>query len=81
MSLHHLNPCVDFIVVFAVKNFLLIKIFFNLFVNNTSVVVDVVRTDNHLQFYEDSRNMARMSDILAVYAWVDPSTGYCQGKL
>jgi hypothetical protein len=23
--------------------------------------------------------MARMSDILAVYAWVDPSTGYCQG--
>uniref|UniRef100_A0A453E1T9 Rab-GAP TBC domain-containing protein n=1 Tax=Aegilops tauschii subsp. strangulata TaxID=200361 RepID=A0A453E1T9_AEGTS len=22
---------------------------------------------------------ARMSDILAVYAWVDPSTGYCQG--
>ncbi|KAJ4748673.1 Ypt/Rab-GAP domain of gyp1p superfamily protein [Rhynchospora pubera] len=43
------------------------------------IVVDVVRTDNHLQFYEDSRNMARMSDILAVYAWVDPSTGYCQG--
>jgi hypothetical protein len=42
-------------------------------------VVDVVRTDSHLDFYGESRNMARMSDILAVYAWVDPSTGYCQG--
>lgn len=42
-------------------------------------VVDVVRTDNHLEFYGDSKNMARMSDILAVYAWVDPATGYCQG--
>ena len=42
-------------------------------------VVDVVRTDSHLEFYEDTRNLARMSDILAVYAWVDPSTGYCQG--
>ena len=42
-------------------------------------VVDVVRTDSHLDFYAESRNMARMSDILAVYAWVDPSTGYCQG--
>ncbi|KAL5990838.1 hypothetical protein ACLOJK_011743 [Asimina triloba] len=43
------------------------------------IVVDVVRTDSHLEFYEDSKNMARMSDILAVYAWVDPATGYCQG--
>ena len=42
-------------------------------------VVDVVRTDSHLEFYEDAKNMARMSDILAVYAWVDPGTGYCQG--
>lgn len=42
-------------------------------------VVDVVRTDSHLEFYEDAKNMARMSDILAVYAWVDPATGYCQG--
>lgn len=42
-------------------------------------MVDVVRTDSHLEFYEDSRNLARMSDILAVYAWVDPATGYCQG--
>ncbi|KAJ6366561.1 hypothetical protein OIU77_003029 [Salix suchowensis] len=43
------------------------------------IVVDVVRTDSHLEFYEDKRNLARMSDILAVYAWVDPATGYCQG--
>ncbi|XP_058094276.1 uncharacterized protein LOC131240186 isoform X2 [Magnolia sinica] len=43
------------------------------------IVVDVVRTDSHLEFYEDAKNMARMSDILAVYAWVDPATGYCQG--
>ncbi|MBA0840906.1 hypothetical protein Goarm_003443, partial [Gossypium armourianum] len=42
-------------------------------------VVDVVRTDSHLDFYKDTRNLARMSDILAVYAWVDPTTGYCQG--
>ncbi|KAL5156747.1 GTPase-activating protein GYP7 [Glycine soja] len=33
------------------------------------IVVDVVRTDSHLEFYEDKRNLARMSDILAVYAW------------
>ncbi|GAA0155901.1 GTPase-activating protein [Lithospermum erythrorhizon] len=43
------------------------------------IVVDVVRTDSHLEFYEDTRNLARMSDILAVYAWVYPTTGYCQG--
>ncbi|KAF3455760.1 hypothetical protein FNV43_RR00402 [Rhamnella rubrinervis] len=43
------------------------------------IVVDVVRTDCHLEFYGDTRNLARMSDILAVYAWVDPATGYCQG--
>ncbi|KAI3756621.1 hypothetical protein L1987_56443 [Smallanthus sonchifolius] len=43
------------------------------------IVVDVVRTDSHLEFYEDTQNLARMSDILAVYAWVDPATGYCQG--
>lgn len=42
-------------------------------------VVDVVRTDRHLEFYNEGKNSARMSDILAVYAWVDPDTGYCQG--
>ncbi|KAF3785270.1 TBC1 domain family member 15 [Nymphaea thermarum] len=39
----------------------------------------IVRTDSHLEFYGDTKNIARMSDILAVYAWVDPATGYCQG--
>ncbi|KAK6914520.1 Rab-GTPase-TBC domain, partial [Dillenia turbinata] len=43
------------------------------------IVVDVVRTDSHLEFYGNPKNLARMSDILAVYAWVDPATGYCQG--
>jgi hypothetical protein len=43
-------------------------------------VVDVVRTDKHLEFYNEGKNSARMSDILAVYAWVDPATGYCQGS-
>lgn len=43
------------------------------------IAIDVVRTDSQLEFYEDSKNMARMSDILAVYAWIDPATGYCQG--
>ncbi|CAA3026623.1 Hypothetical predicted protein [Olea europaea subsp. europaea] len=33
----------------------------------------IVRRDNHLEFYEDTKNLARMSDILAVYAWVDPA--------
>nr|XP_029122418.1 small G protein signaling modulator 1 [Elaeis guineensis] len=43
------------------------------------IVIDVVRTDSHLEFFGDPKNMARMSDILAVYAWIDPATGYCQG--
>ncbi|KAG0606365.1 hypothetical protein M758_9G135600 [Ceratodon purpureus] len=43
------------------------------------IVVDVVRTDKHLEFFNEGKNSARMSDILAVYAWVDPATGYCQG--
>lgn len=43
------------------------------------IAVDVVRTDRHLDFYGDAKNLARMSDILAVYAWIDPKTGYCQG--
>ncbi|GKV36294.1 hypothetical protein SLEP1_g44441 [Rubroshorea leprosula] len=42
-------------------------------------VVDVVRTGSHLEVYKETRNLARMSDILAVHAWVDPATGYCQG--
>ncbi|GBG73412.1 hypothetical protein CBR_g16128 [Chara braunii] len=41
--------------------------------------LDVLRTDRYLQFYEDKRNLARLWDTLAVYAWVDPECGYCQG--
>lgn len=44
-------------------------------------VVDVVRTDKHMEFFNEGKNSARMSDILAVYAWVDPATGYCQGTV
>ncbi|XP_021775553.1 TBC1 domain family member 15-like isoform X2 [Chenopodium quinoa] len=43
------------------------------------IVIDVVRTNSHLEFYEDQKDLARMFDILAIYAWVDPETGYCQG--
>ncbi|GLT91639.1 hypothetical protein SLE2022_095150 [Rubroshorea leprosula] len=49
--------------------------------NLHQMVVDVLRTDSHLEVYKDTRNLARMSDILAVYAWVDPATGYCQGMI
>lgn len=69
-----------------VTSFLQKIYFFYLDVNGIEIefpfwllVVDVVRTDSHLEFYEDRKNLARMSDILAVYAWVDPATGYCQG--
>ncbi|KAL8479483.1 hypothetical protein ACS0TY_026399 [Phlomoides rotata] len=30
----------------------------------------VVRIDSHLEFYEDKKILARMSDMLAVYAWL-----------
>ncbi|GAQ83379.1 GTPase-activating protein [Klebsormidium nitens] len=43
------------------------------------IVVDVVRTDRNLEFYDVTSNVARMADILAVYAWLDPEVGYCQG--
>ncbi|GJP79658.1 hypothetical protein CLOP_g9862 [Closterium sp. NIES-67] len=43
------------------------------------ISVDVERTDRHMAFYEDRSNMAAMSDILAVHAWIDPATGFCQG--
>eukprot|EP00271_Cylindrocystis_brebissonii_P007783 TRINITY_DN2148_c0_g1_i2.p1 TRINITY_DN2148_c0_g1~~TRINITY_DN2148_c0_g1_i2.p1 ORF type:complete len:546 (+),score=108.00 TRINITY_DN2148_c0_g1_i2:1085-2722(+) len=43
------------------------------------IVVDVVRTDQNLPFFKEERNMARVCDILAVHAWIDPLTGYCQG--
>ncbi|GKV39188.1 hypothetical protein SLEP1_g46996 [Rubroshorea leprosula] len=47
----------------------------NDFVPHEDEIVDVVRTDSHLEVYKATRNLARMSDILAVYAWVDPATG------
>ena len=55
------------------------KLFFISEKSCSPTVIDVVRTDSHLDFYKDTKNLARMSDILAVYAWVDPTTGYCQG--
>lgn len=43
-------------------------------------VVDVYRTDQRLEFYaRHPANNGRMSDILAVHAWIDPATGFCQG--
>uniref|UniRef100_A0A5B6ZIH6 Putative TBC1 domain family member 15-like n=1 Tax=Davidia involucrata TaxID=16924 RepID=A0A5B6ZIH6_DAVIN len=41
--------------------------------------LDVVRTDRTLVFYEKQENLAKLWDILAVYAWVDTDVGYCQG--
>ncbi|XAR56657.1 hypothetical protein NMG60_11037219 [Bertholletia excelsa] len=41
--------------------------------------LDVVRTDRTLVFYEKQENLAKLWDILAVYAWVDKDIGYCQG--
>eukprot|EP00249_Psilotum_nudum_P023147 c28759_g2_i6 orf=849-2477(+) len=43
------------------------------------VGLDVVRTDRALQFYEKPEHLAKLWDILAVYAWIDPDIGYCQG--
>ncbi|KAI9083088.1 hypothetical protein K1719_034992 [Acacia pycnantha] len=41
--------------------------------------LDVLRTDRTLVFYEKQANLAKLWDILAVYAWVDIDVGYCQG--
>ncbi|WKA12415.1 hypothetical protein VitviT2T_029797 [Vitis vinifera] len=41
--------------------------------------LDVVRTDRTLVFYEKQENLAKLWDILAVYAWIDTDIGYCQG--
>ncbi|KAI4321937.1 hypothetical protein MLD38_035260 [Melastoma candidum] len=48
--------------------------------NNVKVNgLDVVRTDRTLVFYEKQENLAKLWDVLAVYAWVDEDIGYCQG--
>ncbi|XP_043707774.1 rab GTPase-activating protein 22 [Telopea speciosissima] len=41
--------------------------------------LDVVRTDRSLVFYLDEANLARLWDVLCVYAWIDDDIGYCQG--
>ncbi|KAK8942449.1 hypothetical protein KSP39_PZI009371 [Platanthera zijinensis] len=41
--------------------------------------LDVLRTDRYLVFYEKQENLAKLWDILAVYAWIDIDVGYCQG--
>lgn len=41
--------------------------------------LDVNRTDRTLVYYESQENLARLWDILSVYAWVDNDIGYCQG--
>ncbi|KAL1325380.1 hypothetical protein HN51_035445 [Arachis hypogaea] len=41
--------------------------------------LDVLRTDRTLVFYEKKENLAKLWDILAVYAWIDTDVGYCQG--
>ncbi|KAK4804876.1 hypothetical protein SAY86_004693 [Trapa natans] len=41
--------------------------------------LDVIRTDRTLLFYENSENLSKLWDILAVYAWIDTDIGYCQG--
>ncbi|PKA52612.1 hypothetical protein AXF42_Ash001593 [Apostasia shenzhenica] len=41
--------------------------------------LDVLRTDRSLVFYEKKENLAKLWDILAVYAWIDKDVGYCQG--
>ncbi|KAK4750627.1 hypothetical protein SAY87_004109 [Trapa incisa] len=41
--------------------------------------LDVVRTDRTLVFYEKQENLAKLWDILSVYAWIDTDVGYCQG--
>lgn len=41
--------------------------------------LDVLRTDRTLVFYEKQEHLAKLWDILAVYAWIDKDVGYCQG--
>ncbi|GMH24976.1 hypothetical protein Nepgr_026819 [Nepenthes gracilis] len=41
--------------------------------------LDVIRTDRTLVFYEKQENLAKLWDVLAVYALIDGDVGYCQG--
>ncbi|CAN1766745.1 TBC1 domain family member 15 [Linum perenne] len=41
--------------------------------------LDVVRTDQSLEFYQNEVNSAKLWDILVVYSWIDTDIGYVQG--
>ncbi|CAN1245209.1 TBC1 domain family member 15 [Linum grandiflorum] len=41
--------------------------------------LDVVRTDQSLEFYQSEVNSAKLWDILVVYSWIDTDIGYVQG--
>ncbi|CAN1292300.1 TBC1 domain family member 15 [Linum perenne] len=41
--------------------------------------LDVVRTDQPLEYYQSEVNSAKLWDILAVYSWIDTDIGYVQG--
>ncbi|KAJ4968563.1 hypothetical protein NE237_015264 [Protea cynaroides] len=41
--------------------------------------LDVVRTDRALVFYVNEANLAKLCDVLCVYAWIDNEINYCQG--
>lgn len=48
--------------------------------NLHQIGLDVVRTDRMLQYYASQQHMSKLWDILAVYCWLDPAIGYCQGE-
>ena len=67
-----------------VANFLITNLSFSivmvvLFFLFSVTGLDVLRTDRTLEFYEKPSNLAKLWDILAVYSWLDPEVGYCQG--
>ncbi|GMH20463.1 hypothetical protein Nepgr_022304 [Nepenthes gracilis] len=41
--------------------------------------LDVIRTDQQLDFYQKEANRAKLWNILSIYAWVDSDIGYVQG--
>ncbi|XP_019165314.1 PREDICTED: TBC1 domain family member 15 [Ipomoea nil] len=45
----------------------------------SQIGLDVHRTDRSLVFYENEANLAKLWDILAIYAWVDKDISYVQG--
>ncbi|KAL8209762.1 hypothetical protein R6Q57_006494 [Mikania cordata] len=47
--------------------------------NLHQIGLDVARTDRTLVFYEKQENLAKLWDVLSVYAWFDKEVGYGQG--